>query len=69
MVKGERIVLLVKGDFDGEESVNARRVAIGIDETAMRAREMLLTYNADDVQATRAVREWMSDNAPGVPRL
>ena len=35
----------------------------------MRAREMLLTYNADDVQATLAVREWMSDNAPGVPRL
>ena len=58
-----------QGDFDGEESVNARRVAIGIDETAMRAREMLLTYNADDVQATLAVREWMSDNAPGVPRL
>ena len=58
-----------QGDFDGEESVNARRVAIKTDAVAMRAREMLLTYNADDVQATHAVREWMSDNAPNVPRL
>src|SRR5699024_4787617 len=58
-----------QSDFDGEESVNARRVAIKTDAVAMRAREMLLTYNADDVQATHAVREWMSDNAPNVPRL
>jgi predicted RecB family nuclease len=58
-----------QGDFDGEESVNARRVAIGHDDEALRAREMLLTYNADDVQATAAVREWMSNNAPNVPRL
>lgn len=58
-----------QGDFDGEESVNARRVAIGTDAAALTAREMLLTYNADDVQATLAVREWMSDNAPNTPRL
>ena len=58
-----------QGDFDGEESVNARRVAIGSDAAAMAAREKLLIYNADDVQATFAVREWMSANAPNVPRL
>src|SRR5699024_10910428 len=32
-----------QGDFDGEESVNARRVAIKTDAVALRAREMLLT--------------------------
>lgn len=53
-------------DFDGEESVAARRVALAGD---MESRERLLTYNADDVQATLAVREWMSAGATGVPRL
>lgn len=53
-------------DFDGEESVAARRVALAGD---MSARERLLTYNADDVQATAVVRDWMSAGASGVPLL
>lgn len=53
-------------DFDGEESVNARRDALAGDEATRKA---LLTYNADDVRATRAVREWISKGAPGCPVL
>lgn len=53
-------------DFDGEESVNARRLALAGDT---EVRERLLTYNADDVQATRVVREWMTAGAPGTEQL
>lgn len=55
-----------QGDFAGEESVTARREALR-GNTAVR--EALLTYNADDVRATRAVRDWMSAGAPGVRYL
>ena len=56
-------------DIDGEESVNARRRAVGSGPEALSARESLLMYNADDVQATRVVREWLSAGAPGIPSL
>ena len=50
----------------GEESVNARRGALAGDTDA---RAQILHYNAGDVRATHAVREWMSHGAPGVPSL
>ena len=50
-------------EFDGEESVNARRAAVAGDAAA---RAQILRYNAGDVRATHAVREWMTDGAPGV---
>ena len=53
-------------DFDGEESVNARREALAGDHNA---RQRLLDYNCGDVQATRAVREWMDAGAPGTTAL
>ena len=53
-------------DFDGEESVNARRAAVAGDATA---RAQILRYNAGDVHATQVVREWMSAGAPGVSPL
>lgn len=53
-------------DFDGEESVNARREALAGD---MEVRQQILDYNSGDVQATRAVRDFMSAGAPGVPAL
>ncbi|QGU05752.1 TM0106 family RecB-like putative nuclease [Corynebacterium comes] len=57
------------GDFDGEESVNARRISRGSDAAAMQAREQLLRYNEDDCRATAAVRHWLRAGAPGTPRL
>ena len=57
------------GDFDGEESVNARRVSRGSDAAALEARRRLLQYNEDDCRATAAVREWLRAGAPGVEKL
>ncbi|MFC6146667.1 TM0106 family RecB-like putative nuclease [Corynebacterium nasicanis] len=57
------------GDFDGEESVNARRVARGTDAAALEARRRLLRYNEDDCRATAAVRAWLRAGAPGVEKL
>ncbi|MDN6646321.1 TM0106 family RecB-like putative nuclease [Corynebacterium flavescens] len=53
-------------DFDGEESVNARRAALAGDS---ESRAKLLEYNSGDVQATRVVREWMDRGAPGIRSL
>lgn len=53
-------------EFDGEESVNARREAV---TGNMDARRRLLEYNRGDVQATAKVREWMSAGAPGIGEL
>lgn len=53
-------------DVDGERSVALRRAGRLGDE---RAREMLLRYNEDDCRATRAVREFLTAGAPGVPVL
>ena len=57
------------GDFDGEESVNARRISRGSDAAAMHARSQLLRYNEDDCRATAAARHWLrgcaGDSAPG----
>ncbi|MDP9852474.1 putative RecB family nuclease [Corynebacterium lowii] len=56
--------------FDGEESVNAYRVAVEVDTgDSEEARRVLLRYNADDCVATAAVRNWLSDGAPGAPAL
>ncbi|RNE50036.1 TM0106 family RecB-like putative nuclease [Corynebacterium alimapuense] len=57
------------GDFDGEASVNARRLARGVDKQAMEMRALLLRYNEDDCRATAAVRDWLRHGAPGTPRL
>ncbi|GAB2513589.1 TM0106 family RecB-like putative nuclease [Corynebacterium atrinae] len=57
------------GDFDGEESVNARRVARGVDKQALETRSRLLRYNEDDCRATARVREWMRAGAPGTPPI
>lgn len=53
-------------DMDGERSVALRRAARLGDH---RARTMLLRYNEDDCRATRAVREFLTAGAPGVPLL
>ncbi len=53
-------------DFDGEDSVAARRAAVHGDATA---RSRLLAYNEGDVVATARVREWMSAGAPGTGLL
>lgn len=57
------------GDFDGEESVNARRISRGSDTAALEARRRLLRYNEDDCRATAAVRHWLRAGAPGVEKL
>lgn len=57
------------GDFDGEESVNARRISRGSNAAAREARRRLLRYNEDDCRATAAVRAWLRAGAPGVEKL
>lgn len=72
---GLKIVAPVAGyawqddDFDGEESVDARRQAVGTDAQAMDTRVRLLRYNEDDCRATAMVRDWLSDGAPGIGLL
>ena len=51
-------------DIDGERSVALRRAARLGDAAA---RDMLLRYNEDDCRATRAVRDFLTAGAPGVP--
>lgn len=57
------------GDFDGEESVHARAIALGRGPEAEEARARLLRYNGDDCRATAAVRAWLDAGAPGTPLL
>ena len=66
MVAPEAGFTWAQGDFDGEESVRARRIAVRGDDAMRRA---LLQYNADDARATRAIREWMDRGAPGIKTL
>ncbi len=49
----------------GEASMQWYRRAVGLDgdEIDMAQRARLLEYNEDDVQATKALREWMSHDA------
>ncbi|MFC5231528.1 TM0106 family RecB-like putative nuclease [Pseudonocardia zijingensis] len=49
----------------GENSMRWYRDAVGMDGAApdIQQRERLLAYNADDVHATRALREWMTSPA------
>ncbi|WIM67559.1 TM0106 family RecB-like putative nuclease [Corynebacterium breve] len=68
---GLKVVAPVAGydwedDIDGEASIALRRAGRLGD---LAAREMLLRYNEDDCRATRAVREFLDANAPGVPRI
>ncbi|MGP6175632.1 TM0106 family RecB-like putative nuclease [Corynebacterium sp. A21] len=59
-----------ESDFDGEESVNAYRRAVGEDpDESERARAQLLSYNGDDCRATAVVRAWLAAGAPGTPLL
>lgn len=53
-------------ELDGEGSVALRRLAREGDE---RARDALLRYNEDDCRATRAVRDFLTAGAPGIPEL
>lgn len=53
-------------DVDGERSIALRRAARFGDA---RARAMLLRYNEDDCRATRAVRDFLTADAPGLPVL
>jgi predicted RecB family nuclease len=52
-------------DAGGENSMRWYRDAVGMDGTEPdpHQRERLLAYNADDVAATLALREWMSSAA------
>lgn len=56
-------------DFDGEQSVAARRIAVSGSNEAekIQARKQLLQYNEDDTRATAAVRLWLRKGAPGAP--
>ncbi|AWB82810.1 recombinase RecB [Corynebacterium yudongzhengii] len=56
-------------DVDGEESVNARRIAVAGGAEGERARAELLRYNADDTRATARVRHWLREGAQNVPVL
>ncbi|OZF07165.1 recombinase RecB [Rhodococcus sp. 15-1154-1] len=48
----------------GEASMGWYRDAVGYDgEPDLSQRERLLVYNEDDVQATKVLREWMTDRA------
>ncbi|MGH3976358.1 MAG: ribonuclease H-like domain-containing protein, partial [Pseudonocardiaceae bacterium] len=49
-------------EASGENSMRWYRDAVGLSsgEPDLTQRERLLTYNADDVRATRALRIWMS---------
>jgi len=49
----------------GEASMAWYRAAVGIDGAAAdgEQRQRLLDYNADDVWATKVLREWMTDRA------
>lgn len=53
-------------DVDGERSIVLRRAARFGDA---RARAMLVRYNEDDCRATRAVRDFLTAGAPGLPVL
>ena len=59
-------IVIEDDDVDGERSVALRRAARLGDQAA---RDMLLRYNEDDCRATRAVRQFLSDGAPGVPLM
>ena len=55
--------------FTGEDSVDARRLALGEEESARKMREQLLRYNEDDTRATAQVRQWLRAGAPGVEKV
>lgn len=69
--KGLKVVAPVAGfrwrdpEASGEASMRWYRDAVGMDgaEPDLGQRERLLRYNEDDVLATRALREWISDEA------
>ncbi len=51
-------------DAGGEASMSWYRDAVGYDhEPDLEQRERLFVYNEDDVQATRVLREWMTERA------
>lgn len=52
-------------ELGGEGSVAAYRRA----RTSPEERPRLLRYNEDDCRATAAVRQWLSEGAPGIPLL
>lgn len=56
-------------DAGGEASMDWYRRAAGFGGVPvdLGERTRLLEYNEDDVRATKVLREWMSDGAPGIP--
>ncbi|RZQ62157.1 TM0106 family RecB-like putative nuclease [Amycolatopsis suaedae] len=75
--KGLKVIAPVAGfswrdpEAGGEASMRWYRDAVGMDGEPPDAaqRERLLRYNEDDVQATRALREWMSTTANTIPYM
>ncbi|WP_344857656.1 TM0106 family RecB-like putative nuclease [Amycolatopsis ultiminotia] len=69
--KGLKVIAPVAGfswrdpEAGGEASMRWYRDAVGMDGSVpdREQRERLLRYNEDDVQATRVLREWMTDRA------